>query len=330
MRLTWIATLTAVVVLAAAAPARADDKAAAEAAFLRGKQLMKDGFLAEACDSFARSQKLDAQFGTQYNLALCYEQLGRTASAWALFRELIQRDTNGHRRKDATARAEALSDRLTRMLINVEESVDGLAISRNGDDVTATVGIESPVDPGHYEIVASAPGHQALTLQVSAKGEGITVAVTIPALEPLVDLEARVDEEAAPPAPVVAADPDPEQPITDTRPSRSRRRLALIVGGAGAAVAAGGLGLGLYARGTWGDVRALCGDDLACDSDGDLARGNALRADARRQALGATVLIGAGAAAIAAGVALWLTAPDERFVVTFDDDGAGVAVRGSF
>ena len=92
MRLTWIATITAVALAAARPAARADDtvdKPAAEAAFLRGKELMKEGYLAEACDAFARSQRLDPQLGTQYNLALCYEQLGRTASAWALYRELM-------------------------------------------------------------------------------------------------------------------------------------------------------------------------------------------------------------------------------------------------
>jgi hypothetical protein len=322
----------AVLLVISAPAARADDKAAAEAAFLRGKQLLKDGFLAEACDAFARSEKLDPQLGTQYNLALCYEKLGRTASAWALFRELVQRDRNGARRKDATRRADDLSTRLTRMLINVEGAVAGLAIARNGEDVTATVGIESPVDPGVYQIVASAPGHRALTLQVSARGEGITVAVSIPALEPQVDLEARVDPPAEPtPTAGSAAPPDPPgPPLTDTRPSRGRRRLALIVGGAGAIAAAGGLGLGVVARGTWAEVEMLCGDDRVCPSE-DLDRAEALRSQASTQALGATILVGAGAAAIAAGVLLWMTAPDETFVVpTFDDDGAVVALRGSF
>src|SRR5688572_11377058 len=79
-------------IVAAPAPARADNRAVAESEFLRGRQLMSEKKVAEACDAFARSQHLDPQFGTQFNLAQCWEQLGKVASAWAAYRELAQRD----------------------------------------------------------------------------------------------------------------------------------------------------------------------------------------------------------------------------------------------
>ena len=101
--------LLAGLVCALVSTAHADDKAAAESAFLRGRELLKAGKVAEACDSFARSEKLDPQMGTRYNLALCYEQEGRLASAWGLFRELAQRDTNSARKKDSTTRAAAIA-----------------------------------------------------------------------------------------------------------------------------------------------------------------------------------------------------------------------------
>ena len=49
---------------------------------------MTQGRVSEACPLFEQSQRLDAGIGTQYNLAACYEALGRVASAYALFLEV--------------------------------------------------------------------------------------------------------------------------------------------------------------------------------------------------------------------------------------------------
>src|SRR6476620_10990144 len=59
----------------------ASDKAAAEALFDEGVTLLKQGKLQEA------SQRIDPGIGTLLYLAETYEKLGRTASAWATFRE---------------------------------------------------------------------------------------------------------------------------------------------------------------------------------------------------------------------------------------------------
>src|SRR6185437_15434982 len=71
-------------------PARAQnasDKAAAEALFDAAKKLYADKKYAEACTRFDASEKLDRGIGTLLYLADCYEHVGRTASAWATFRE---------------------------------------------------------------------------------------------------------------------------------------------------------------------------------------------------------------------------------------------------
>jgi Flp pilus assembly protein TadD len=86
----WFVVLA---VVTSATVAHADDKAAAEAQFVKAKKLMKDGKTAEACEAFAKSQELDPQLGTRYNLGICYQQLGKTASAWVLFRDVAQIDT---------------------------------------------------------------------------------------------------------------------------------------------------------------------------------------------------------------------------------------------
>src|SRR5260221_9700518 len=63
------------------------DDAGAEALFLEGRRLMDAARFDEACAKFAASQKLAPGLGTLMNLADCEEHRGRTATAWAHFRE---------------------------------------------------------------------------------------------------------------------------------------------------------------------------------------------------------------------------------------------------
>jgi len=292
---------------AAAGVARAGDPAAAEAAFLKGKQLLKGGQIAEACDAFDRSLALDPQFGTQYHLARCYEQLGRLASAWTQYRELAQRDHNPGRREDARKRAALLEPRLTRLLINFAGAVPGMVVTRNGDDITAAVGIETPVDTGQYTILARADGYKLWSATVTASGEGATVTVSIPALEHDVP-----DDEPGPPRQAPGETSEPGGATTAAAPARGggRTTLALSVGGAGLIATGVGVFFGARASARWSDARALCGDDLLCDNPDDLRAGNRLVAEARTAGTVSTVLVGAGIAAVVGGAVLWLTAPD--------------------
>src|SRR5580704_7129436 len=71
--------------------ARADgaNAPAAEALFAEGRRLVDAGDFANACPKFADSERLDPSVATLLNLGACYEKAGRTASAWATFREAI-------------------------------------------------------------------------------------------------------------------------------------------------------------------------------------------------------------------------------------------------
>ena len=187
-----------VLVLVQARPASAQ-KAEAEAAFRRGRELIAKGDTAAACGEFETSMRLEPLNGTLYNLALCHEQLGKTASAWAELKELADNDTNAARAKDARKRAAALEKKLTRMHIQVTTPPEGLVIKRNDLDVTALANREVPVDPGHYTFVATAPGKKPVTLELDLQRPGETVAVAIPELA----------AESAPPPPQAPQKPAP-------------------------------------------------------------------------------------------------------------------------
>jgi len=72
--------------------ALADDQrqraAAAEALFQEGRALLMAGKAEQACPKLEDSQRLDPATGTLMALALCHEQEGKLASAWAAFADV--------------------------------------------------------------------------------------------------------------------------------------------------------------------------------------------------------------------------------------------------
>lgn len=314
----------------------AGDKAAAEAAFQQGKDLLKAGKINEACTAFEKSQANDPQLGTEYNLASCYEKAGRLASAWAAFRELAQRDQNAARKADSEKHAAALQPRLIKLLISVRAPVAGLKVTRNGEDVSQSVGIESPVDPGDYEIGAVADGFKPWSVKVSAKQEGGTVQVTVPELEKLpVDANPHEgnDMRPLPTGPGVGATVSPEG---------GHKPLGLYVAAGGGAVIAGGLVFGYLAMSKHSDAKNLCGGSVdMCTATGDnLATAQSDESSAKSNGTISTVLVGVGAAAVVTGAILYFTshgdverpADETSFQIapTVTPDGFALTAVGSF
>ncbi|MEZ4401917.1 MAG: hypothetical protein R3B06_17945 [Kofleriaceae bacterium] len=337
MRISMAFGMVALALAASAAPAyaQADDlaqRAAAEAAFRQGREQLAAGQTAEACESFAKSQELDPQSGTQYNLALCYDKLGRSASSWALFSALAETDGNKPRRADAAKRAKALQPKLVRVLVVDRGQTPGLVVTRDGVDVTAAIGVATPVDPGPVVYAASAEGYQPWSSELSVSGPGSTITVEVPPLE-------KVPEVAPPPPPppdpvkTKLPPPPPPAPI-DRDPGRGRRVLGLGLAGGGVAALGVGVAFGILATSANQDAKAECGGDVT-DCRGDLATANDLVDGARTKATVSTIAFAVGGAAVAAGVVLYVTAPrfhERQVAVTpaLSGDQLGFLVRGSF
>lgn len=155
-------------VLLASAPALAEtsasQRASAEALFQQATQLMDEKRYVEACEKLAGSQDLDPALGTMLYLADCYEHAGRSASAWALFREAAdsaQRAGQLDRQRIALERASSLEQRLSKLEVRVSSArqVAGLELLVNGAAVPrASWNTQLPVDPGVTKIEARAPG----------------------------------------------------------------------------------------------------------------------------------------------------------------------------
>jgi hypothetical protein len=157
-----IALLTASLLLqpAVVSVARAD-KADGLSLYDEADQLVKAGQWAPACDKFAASEKSFPRPITLLRLGDCYERIGRTASAWATFRETAlaartaqsnpeyDADKETKREAEANNRKDALEKRLTRVKIVVAKSVTGLVVKRAGKEVAPEAwGSAVPVDPG--------------------------------------------------------------------------------------------------------------------------------------------------------------------------------------
>src|SRR5262245_7592757 len=89
----------------------AQSTAAAEALFQEGRRLAADGKIAEACAKFEASYHTVPALGVRLNLARCWRQLGRTASAWAEYRGAAEMAARAHdpRENEARQRAEELA-----------------------------------------------------------------------------------------------------------------------------------------------------------------------------------------------------------------------------
>ena len=331
------------VVAGLAAPARADETEA-EKAFAEGRELLERGTYAEACEAFARSQRLDPALGTLLNLGLCHERLGQLATSHAKFRaaaDLAAREDDETRKRVAQERAKALEPRLIKLKIELEGTPPpGLEVAVDDRDVTRELGEAHPVDPGRYELEVAAPGRQAWQRTIRLFGEGTTEIVTVPELEEKPDdagTEAREPEGESARDGAGAAPPGPEPPGPPEAPSgrgQGWRVGGMTTAGAGVVAAATGLAFGLHARSTWRRSKDYCDGDRVCSS-----RGSALAARAERSADLSTLLVGAGVAAAATGALLWLTAPSSdpaspsssaRVVPEASRESMGVSIRGRF
>ncbi|MET0340336.1 MAG: hypothetical protein ABW252_05010 [Polyangiales bacterium] len=308
------------------------EKAAAEALFDRGMTATREGKFDDACRAFEQSQAIERGIGTMLWLADCYERTGRTASAWALFREAsseARANGQGERAEAGRQRAERLEPMLGRLIIEVpaDGRASGLEVLRNGAPVPPGLwGVGVPVDPGAHKIEARAPGHQSYTQSIGIeKGPGAWK-VEVP------KLVAEAQPVAAAPAVTSVAEPTPvaaPAPIAPKeKPGKAQRIAGIVMGSAGVALLAVGGGFGIRAIRKNNETKDLCGDDNPC--------GNAKGVDASKSAKTAATLstagLAGGGALLAGGLLTYLLAPkgDAQISLGVGERTALLSVGGVF
>lgn len=275
----------------------AAEKALAEAVFQDGKKAMEDGRIPEACLKFAESQRLDASLGTLLNLAVCHEKEGRTASAWAEFKEaaaMASAAGKQDRADFAGKRVTELEAKLSFVVLEVPQAMTGIALTLNGKELNAAAMPSSgvPVDPGEVTFAATAPGKKPWSERVVIEAGPSRKQLTVPVLED--DPPPKPKEEPRkppPPAPPPAKPPEPTgSPL---------RTIGFVTAGVGIAGVGAGAVFGLMTFSKASDVEEACrgGCDLAATEKNE---------DAKTTAMISNIAFGAGLACLGAGVTMIL------------------------
>jgi hypothetical protein len=225
--------------------AQQSSRTEAETLFRQGREMLAAHRYAEACDLFERSQKADPGLGTLLNLAGCYQDLGRTASAWKCYQEAdawAKRTQQPNRERIAATGIADLERRLSRLRVVGPQpralSVDGVAL-----DVDAE-GLSAPVDPGKHQAHVTAGGEEWSGEVELAQSPGV---VSIPPPPPpVLETPAPVVVAEAPSTVPTAAIQPPPSVTAASAPQTSWQSNAgkvLAIGGAVFA-AGGGAGIG--------------------------------------------------------------------------------------
>jgi hypothetical protein len=309
------------------------DPVAAQAAFEDGMALMAAKRYREACAKFEVSQRLDPGMGTQFRLAECYANLGRVASAYRLYSEVMEaakRERLASRERAARQKVEALRNRLPRLTIRVAPIVValvGLKVLRDGAPVEPSQwGVSVPIDPGEHTVEVTAQGKTSWQGKITA-AESATLEMIVPALEdapsssppplsgeggapPPLTASAAPAASAAPVASTAAAAPAaslaPPAPPPPDAVGMSRQRVgAIFAGMIGVSGILVGTVMGFTTQARWEEALKQCGGQPRRCS----AKGMELGGQAENLSIASTIGFAVGGVGLVAGTVLWLTAP---------------------
>ena len=270
--------------------ARAQNPAAAEALFEQARAAMAAGSYDIACARFRDSDKLDPAVGTRFHLADCEERRGHVATAWSMFRGVVSELADDDDRKPIAAkRAKALEPRMPYVtLVRASDTPPAVKVRVDGVELgEGSLGVPLPMDPGLHELVLL-PGEGKTERKSSfSLGEGERA-----------DLPLRVTLDAPPAG---------DAPEPASQPGAWKRKWAYVAGGIGAGGIAVGAVTGIITLTKKSTVNANCSDnERACNQTGIDARESG-----RTFGVLSGISFGVGAAGLATGAFLWLTAPPD-------------------
>ncbi len=343
--------------LVVVAPLAQADKAAGLSLYDDADRLGAAGKWTEACGKFEASEKEFPRPLTLLRLGDCYGRVGKTASAWATFRDTevaaraAQRDPAFNSEQEKRREAEAVRRRgvvekkLTRLKIVVSAPVAGLVVKKDGSELPSEAwGSAVAVDPGTIAFEASAPGYVTWSESRAVSGEGVTVEVQVPALK-----HKPATVASASPAPVVVPPSAPKPAPTSTTGTRTptsspastpstdhdessgsiRRTIGLTVGGIGVVTGIVGGIVAISAAHTRGTYTS-CSTSLGyCTDTSQIQPYN----DANSHVKTGWLVMGVGAAVAITGIVIFTTAPStsgDRGTVSVGTTGTGFFLRGAF
>ena len=304
-----------------AQPARAEPTEAAQAAaddlFQQARKLFAEKRFGEACPLFAESLRLAERGGTLQNLAVCYEEQGKLASAYGRFQDLrtLSRKPEALRPDRVTLAEDhlaRLTPRLTRVRLRLSAPVGGVRLRIEKDEFEqASWSSGVLIDPGDHTLVVIAPGKKPFTKKLQVPATPGFVDVDVPAFEDV-------------PSPPLAARPTPgelEHPFRTT---------GFVVGGVGIAALAAGAVFGILTITKNDDARQTC-------QRSECTLGSSALDDSHRQTDAAllfgtlsSVLVPLGAVGLGVGAYLVVHSSPTRTTARLRPTPGGALLEGEF
>ncbi len=343
-----VACATAIVVLRGSG-AWAGDAALADALFREGKALMQERDYARACPKLAESFRADAATGTLLALAVCQEESGQLASAWASYNGVVSRakqEGRSDRERAAHERASALASRLSTLRVDVPTelaALPGLVITRDGVALSSAVwGTAVPTDAGTHVVEATATGRVPWRQTVTVGPEADRKTVSVPGLAMNEPPPAQAPVPGGPGVaaarPPVATSAAPSTlgmgGVAPSRAGATYQVVGLTTAAAGVVALGVGTAFGVWAK-RLDDDSKQDGHCTATDGCDDFGRPLNQKAVARGDT--ATVLFIVGGALVAGGATLYLIGrsqaraePSLAFIPDVAPGFGGAAVVGRF
>ncbi|MDI1450418.1 hypothetical protein [Polyangium sp. 6x1] len=326
-------------VLADEPAAGAPQAGASQVAVQTARAEMDAGNFVTACAGFKAAYRDDPRASTLYWIATCYDKWGRIATAAVhyddylnAFGQLSDLEQKAERDNEeaASARRQELEKRLPKVILRVPRDAPGTTrVLRKpldgGPLVQLAIGVPLPIDPGEHVLTTEIPGRPSAFTKFSIKEkENQVVNVVMPPATESGDPTKR----AKPLQPVPSMMPALDQGIS------GRRVAAYTLGGVGAVGILGGIVTGVI---TWAQKEPIATNCLGrvCNPIGESAKDTAAITE-----VVSSVAFPVGAAALAAGVILYLTEPPPskfgsteprlRLNATASPSRAGVELDWSF
>jgi hypothetical protein len=277
--------------LAIAAPSESD-RSMAQSLFEDARRLMTEKNYTAACPKLVESHRLDPSGGTVLNLALCREQEGKLATAWAYFKQALssaKRDGRSDRVQAAEEHLSELEGRVPAIKIAVADPQPTEEVLVDGELVgSAAWGTSMSLDPGEHRVSARVPGHPEWSLSFELP-VGQTITIEVPAFPAATKAE-----------PDQSAGADPAEPAT----SSGHKTLGWVVAGAGVVTLGVGSYFGFDALSKQEKSDQHCPTKETCSDEGV-----ELSNQANSSAWVANIGIGVGLIGVIAGTYLVLSAP---------------------
>lgn len=310
-----LAAFAIVLCVGGVAIADKESKARADKLFEDGRKYLAAKEYALACTAFEQSHAADPAIGTQLNIALCYEDWGKVASAYRAYveAERLAREKKDKRAAGARKKVDELAEKSPKLVFDLPANADPSTVLLFDDKQLdlAKLADDLLVDPGTHTLEIRVPDRPVKKQEIEATvGERKRVPIELPVAEkPKVEL---------PPNVVI------------TTPRKKGRMYGGIALTAGGAIAIGIASfVALAARQDYADAVVDCPGGACTTREAYDAT-----QDARTRANVMTFVMGGGVALVGVGVYLIATSAGKKIEqapvsLTVAPGSVGIAIGGA-